>query len=341
MSDRRGILAGGNWILDKIKFLDTYPQQDSLANILGETFSNGGGPFNVLVDLARLGAPFPLAGVGLIGDDAEGEWVHQECAKNGIDTTHLLKQSAHPTSYTDVMMVKSSGRRTFFHRRGANAALALEHFPFAQSSAKIFYLGYLLLLDELDQPDTEFGTVAARVLHLAREAGLKTCVDVVSEDGDRFAKIVRPALPYVDYCILNEVEIERTTGILTRPGGGIDLEAVKKASRELFQAGVSEWVIVHFPEGACATNAAGESFVQPSLLVPPEKIVGAVGAGDAFAAGVLLGLHDDLPVQTALRYGVATATACLQTAGTSDGIKPLEECLELTRSWSFRDLGAN
>lgn len=338
MSTRQGLLAGGNWIIDKIKFLDTYPQQDSLANILDETFSNGGGPFNVLVDLAKLGAAFPLAGIGLTGADSEGEWVHQECAKYQIETSRLLTQTAHPTSYTDVMMVRSSGRRTFFHRRGANAELGPEHFSFSDTSAKIFYLGYLLLLDRLDQQDAEFGTVAARILHEARQAGLKTCVDVVSEDGKRFAQIVRPALPYVDYCILNELEIERTTGISTRTDGGINFSAVKEASRELFKAGVGEWVIVHFPEGACATNAKGESFVQPSLLVPEDKIVGTVGAGDAFAAGVLLGLHDDLPIQTALQYGVASATACLMTAGTSDGIKPLAECLALTKAWSFRDL---
>lgn len=338
MSERRGILAGGNWILDKIKFLDTYPQQDSLANIVGESVSNGGGPFNVLIDLAKLGATFPLAGVGLIGEDAEGQWVRQQCAHNGIDTAHLLSQADSPTSYTDVMMVKSTGRRTFFHCRGANARLGPEHFPLADHSARIFYIGYLLLLDRLDEPDAEFGTVAARVLHDARAAGFKTCVDVVSEDGQRFAKIVRPALPYVDYCILNELEIERTTGIPTRRDGKIDLDAVKRASRELFAAGVQEWVIVHFPEGACATNGLGESFIQPSLQVPDDQIVGTVGAGDAFAAGVLLGLHDELPIETALRYGIATATACLLSAGTSDGIKPLEVCLHHLEAWSFRDL---
>lgn len=338
MSERRGILAGGNWILDKIKFLDTYPQQDSLANIVGETVSNGGGPFNVLIDLAKLGASFPLAGVGLIGADAEGDWVREQCAQNGIDTTSLLAQEACPTSYTDVMMVKSTGRRTFFHCRGANARLGPEHFPLAGHSARIFYLGYLLLLDRLDEPDEKYGTIAARVLHQAREAGFKTCVDVVSEDGQRFAQIVRPALPYVDYCILNELEIERTTGIATRQDGRIDIEAVKHASRELFAAGVQEWVIVHFPEGACATNGSGESFVQPSLQVPEDKIVGTVGAGDAFAAGVLLGLHDDLPVQTALLYGIASATACLLSAGTSDGIQPLEVCLQHLETWSLRDL---
>ena len=67
MSRRQGILAGGNWIVDNLKVVDTYPQQDALANILSETIGNGGSPFNVLVDLARLGASFPLAGIGLVG----------------------------------------------------------------------------------------------------------------------------------------------------------------------------------------------------------------------------------------------------------------------------------
>ncbi len=61
MSPRSGVLAGGNWIADKLKFIDTYPQQDSLANILGESVSNGGGPFNVLMDLAKLALANPAA----------------------------------------------------------------------------------------------------------------------------------------------------------------------------------------------------------------------------------------------------------------------------------------
>jgi hypothetical protein len=43
-----------------------------------------------------------------------------------------------------------------------------------------------------DQPDAKFGTKAARLLAEAQEAGLKTSVDAVSEDSDRFAKIVTP-----------------------------------------------------------------------------------------------------------------------------------------------------
>lgn len=42
MSVRHGVLAGGNWIVDKLKIIDRYPQQDALSNILNESVGNGG-----------------------------------------------------------------------------------------------------------------------------------------------------------------------------------------------------------------------------------------------------------------------------------------------------------
>ena len=77
-----------------------------------------------------------------------------------------------------------------------------------------------LLLDALDERDTRFGTKAARLLAAAQAAGVKTSVDVVSEDSDRFPKIVRPALKHVDYCILNEIEASKTTGFSIRQSDG-------------------------------------------------------------------------------------------------------------------------
>ena len=42
----------------------------------------------------------------------------------------------------------------------------------------IFHIGYILLLPALDQPDEEYGTKMARLLHRAQKAGLKTSIDV-------------------------------------------------------------------------------------------------------------------------------------------------------------------
>jgi len=272
----------------------------------------------------------------LIGADADGEWISAQCEQNRINSAQLCIHPTAHTSYTDVMTVQSTARRTFFHQRGANAFLDDSNFDFESSTARIFHLGYLLLLDRLDQPDATFGTVAARVLQRAKAAGCQTSIDLVSEDSDRFKKIVMPALPYIDYFFLNEFEIERTTGVVVRQKHGVNLVALQNAAQLLIRAGVREWVVVHFPEGACALGRDGQMRIQGSLCIPQSRIVGTVGAGDAFAAGVLYGLHEGRPIESALHYGVCVATSCLCGAGASDGIRHLEECLGLEKEFGVR-----
>jgi sugar/nucleoside kinase (ribokinase family) len=200
-SGRRGILAGGNWIIDQVKLIDVYPQPESLANISRQSQGTGGAPYNVLLDLARMGAPFPLTAAGLVGRDDLGTSILADCERHKIDTKYLGSTGAAATSYTDVMTEVNGGRRTFFHYRGANALWDGDDLNFKRTKARIFHLGYLLLLDALDRPDKVLGTKAAALLAAAQEAGLKTSVDVVSEDSDRFARIVAPALKHTDYCV--------------------------------------------------------------------------------------------------------------------------------------------
>ena len=68
-TQRKGILAAGNFIVDHVKIIDDYPQQDMLASIVSESQSNGGGPYNVLKCLAvslaasSLADPTPSAAI--------------------------------------------------------------------------------------------------------------------------------------------------------------------------------------------------------------------------------------------------------------------------------------
>ena len=120
-SARSGLLAGGNWIIDQVKLIDVYPQPEQLANIRRQAQGTGGAPYNVLVDLAKLGVSFPLFAAGLVGKDPLGELILADCRKYKIDARFLRATSEAPTSYTDVMTETNGGRRTFFHHRGANA----------------------------------------------------------------------------------------------------------------------------------------------------------------------------------------------------------------------------
>ena len=333
---RSGLLAGGNWIIDLVKMIDVYPQPEQLANIRSQSQGTGGAPYNVLVDLARSGTPFPLFAAGLVGKDALGEHILQTCRENKIDVRHLGTTAKAPTSFTDVMTEQGHGRRTFFHARGANALWRGDDLDFDKIPVRIFHLGYLLLLDALAEPDPRFGTKAARLLARAQAAGVKTCADVVSEDSDRFARIVNPALKHVDYCILNEIEAGKTTGFKIRqPDGPLDTVALRHAAGALLQQGVRELVVVHFPEGAFARTRKGEDFWQSSLKLPPKYIGGTAGAGDAFCAGVLYGLHEDWDLQRCLLTGVCIAAASLSDATCTSGVKSLNTSLALARKLGF------
>ena len=306
-------------------------------NIQGQFQAPGGSPANILLGLARAGAPFPLLAAGFVGKDASGTFLLDQCRRHKVDATRLLATSKAPTSFTDVMTERSLGRRTFFHARGANALWRGADLNFARTTARIFHLGHLLLLDALDAPDEEFGTAAARLLAAARRAGLKTSIDVVSEESERFAQIVTPALKQTDYCILNEIEAGKTAGFKIRtPQGRLDTVALRHTAGTLLQHGASELVVVHFPEGAFARTRRGEDFWQPSLKLPPDYIRGAVGAGDAFCAGILLGLHERWEIPRCLRIAVCLAAACLSDATATAGIHSLDQALGLARRFGFR-----
>jgi sugar/nucleoside kinase (ribokinase family) len=335
--NRRGLLAGGNWIIDQVKLIDVYPQPEQLGNIRSQSQGTGGAPYNVLIDLAKVGVNFPLFAAGLVGNDPLGEQILRDCRQHKIDISSLATTKQAPTSYTDVMTEIGHGRRTFFHARGANALWSGADLDFHKLPPKLFHLGYLLLLDTLDLPDRKFGTRAARLLANAQSAGIKTSVDVVSEDSDRFGKIVTPALKHVDYCILNEIEAGRTTGFQVRAKNGeLDTVALRHAARTLLQQGVRELVVIHFPEGAFATTRTGDNAWQPSLKLPQTYIAGTAGAGDAFCAGVLLGLHEDWPLQQCLLTAVCLAAASLADPTCTAGMKPLTACLALAKKFGFR-----
>lgn len=331
MSSRSGIAAAGNWIIDRVKVIDVFPAQDALANILEESSGNGGAPYNVLKDLAKLELGIDLQGIGLVGNDSDGERILRDCEHFGIDTSLVAKTDKAPTSYTDVMTVESTGRRTFFHQRGANALLRAEHFDFERIRASHLHLGYLLLLDGLDEVDEVYGTAASRVLAIAKDQGLTTSIDVVSEDSDRFRSTVLPALKHADVVFMNEFELSRTSGI---EFGNDDQNRLLQAGEALKEQTEGR-LVVHTPERVFAFSSDGKRKEHGSVRMPDDKIRGAVGAGDAFAAGYLTGFVRQDRVEDCLRAGVCVAASSLMAPDSSSGVMPLSQCLELADRYGY------
>ncbi|MEZ5385941.1 MAG: carbohydrate kinase family protein [Prosthecobacter sp.] len=332
---RRGILAGGNFIIDHVKLIDCYPEQDMLAFIQGETSSNGGGPYNVLKDLSGMQVGYPLEAAGLVGNDSNGDWILQDCKAAGIDTRQLRQTHEAPTSYTDAMTVSSTGRRTFFHHLGANAILGMSHFDFGETQAKLFHLGYLMLLSEMDRILDHGRTVASLVLESALSAGLHTSVDLVSADHPQFRDITVASLPFTDLLIVNEIEAGRVVGDNLQTSHH-DIPRMLAAARSLLHLGVRSEVIIHFEKGAVVASKSGQEHHQTSLSLPDGFVAGATGAGDAFAAGYLHGTHEGWTIPERLRLAVCTAAMSLSDPTPSRGLKPAAECLLLADQFGFQ-----
>ena len=325
---RNTIAVAGNMIIDKIKLLRTFPARHELTSILSVEESLGGAACNVGMDLARLDPSLPVRIFGVAGADADGDKVL--CAFRAfpkIDVSQIRRRGQ--SSFTDVLTEEQGRARTFLTFGGSNADFReADVDPDALSDVKLFHIGYILLLDALDAPDDEYGTRLARLLRSVQAAGVQTSVDVVSEAGDRFQRLVPPALKYTDYLIVNEIEAGRTAGLALRtPEGAIDEENVWLALREIRRMGVSRWIVVHAPEGAWGLDENDRPVFECSACLPEGYIQGTVGAGDAFCAGTLLGAYRGVALKDALWYGAVAAACSLGRPGATEGVRKMEEAL--------------
>ena len=322
---KAGIVCAGNWIVDIVHTAPYWPNKGDVVRLSGREIGVGGGAANVMTDLSSFGVGLPLAAIGAIGPDTNGDIIRAHCARIGVPTGHLVTLQSNLTAYDEVMNIPGDSR-TFFYHGGANDAFDVAHVPVAALAAqgfKIFYLGYLMLLGALDARRPDGSTGAADLLAQVRAAGMITCVDMVSDAHPGFRAIVAPALPHCDYVIINEIEVGRAAGLNVRGPDGALLQDKLRAAAQILLADVQRAVIVHAPEGALWAAQGEGPIWAASQPLAPDWIVSPVGAGDAFCAAVLYGIHEDWPPVQTLHIAHLAAKACLAGATATDGIPTL------------------
>lgn len=324
---RRGIICAGCWTLDRIRLIDHWPAQEQLAEITGNDQQGGGSAHNVALDLRRMDDSLPVYGLGLIGQDPEGDFLQSQCLRYGVDCRGLQRTDAAGTSYTEVYSVTADGRRTFFHHRGANDVLSPEHLGLTAIPGRILHLGLLGLHRTLDSPWQSDANGWITVLRQARALGITTNIELVSISAERIREIAEPCLPYLDYLIVNDREIGGLTGIETLNGDTTDVDACTLAAQTALSRGAMQCVVVHYPGGAVLVRRDQTPVSSTSVPVPPGDIVGSVGAGDAFAAGMLYGLHEGWEDTRCLELAHAVAAASLRAANTVGAVESVSICL--------------
>ncbi|CAF1349637.1 unnamed protein product [Rotaria sordida] len=81
-----------------------------------------------------------------------------------------------------------------------------------------------------------------------------------------------------------------------------------------------------------------ECFIQDSFCLPKGFIKGAVGASDAFAAGIIYGIYKKWPIQERLCCTVCVVAMCLSDETPYAGVKSIEERMKLKEIFQCRIL---
>ena len=254
--------------------------------------------------LAKLGAEVRSAGA--VGTDPAGDMLLALLARDGVDTSLMLRRDDVQTS-TSVLPIRPNGERPAFHVVGANATYGPDDAPWDEIAAA----------DNLHLGGPEFmgGEAAAKILRHARSNGTVTSADVLAPGDPGLLEWLSPALAGLDYLLPNDEQVLGFTG-------ADDLE---DGCRALVDRGVGCVAATCGADGVLVVDGAGAERV-PAFDV---DVVDTTGCGDAFSAGFLRGLGLGGDRRDAAVLGCATAALVAQGLGTDHGDYDLDRAQEL------------
>lgn len=142
----------------------------------------------------------------------------------------------------------------------------------------------------------------ATIAEIASAAGARFVTDC---DGEALRHAVRRGC---DLLVPNHHEASRLIG---RPVG--DIAAAIQAARRLVDAGTTAVAITLGERGAVAADQSGAWHA----AAPASSSGSAVGAGDAFLGGLLIGLDRADPLPDALMFATAVGSAALMSRGST------------------------
>lgn len=331
--EKQGITVAGSLIVDISYQIDTYPKPGMLTNIRDIKY-NIGGSGNLILDLAKTDPKLPVKVSGIVGCEETGQMILDVFADyKNIDTSNVTRRGI--SSVTHVMNAEDTKQRTFFFYPCASDVYNESCIDWEAVDARIFHLEYLLLMKEIDEFHPKYGTNGAKILHDAQQRGMKTSIDVVSEQSSRARHIVSAALKYTDYCVINEVEAAAAAGVPIDGKQKIEESVMRFILLSLHEMGVSEWIVVHTPKAGHGYDCRAKKFVSvPSLDLPPDYIKGSTGAGDAYCSGILYGAYKNWTLEKAMHFAAASAACSLSENNGTDGLRREEQIWELEKKYA-------
>lgn len=259
---------------------------------------HGGSAANTAAWVASLGVPSVF--VGRVGDD--------EFGRAAVDALHAQRVTTavtiDPTASTGmcIVLVAPDGERTMIPSAGANSHLSAADLPALDGADRLHVSGYALL-DEGSQ------SAALAALDAAVHAGAAVSVDAASAAPlRRFGPTAfRRLLPSTTLLVANSDEATALTDLL-------DPTAAARALAEQFDT-----VVVKRGGAGAVAATGGVVYDIPGLAA---SVRDSTGAGDAFAAGLLVALRAEADLTTAVAQAHRLGAVAVSQLGARSDLRP-------------------
>ncbi len=276
--------------VDRLYKANRIAHEDEESFVTTHDDSCGGSAANAMVGLSRLGCKVGF--IGKVGGDKEADLLIGDFAKEGVDTTGVVR-AAYNESGVVMGFVDEQGQRALYIHSGANDSLALEEI----NREYVSQTRFLHLSSFVGEKSFQTQKDLLRIL----PENVKVSFDPGALYAKRGLEQLKPILEKSYVVMPNAIELSLITGEKNYQRGALALVSL----------GVHV-VAVKLGANGCFVTDGQESLHIEAFKVP---VVDTTGAGDAFCAGFLYGLLKNKGLLECGRLGNFVASRSVMKMG--------------------------
>ncbi len=283
-------------------------QPGPLASVRSYTSYTAGAETNVAVGLSRLGLRVGWA--SRLGEDDNGRYLREAFVREGIDCSHVAMVSGEHTAYMYKARVDDGTDPPIQYHRQHSAASRMGpqdlDLTWLTQARHLHVTGVFPALSAQTLATVKAAMTAMRSHHktISFDPNVRL---MLWPEATHMAATLNDLARLADWVLPGLDEGRLLTGQDTPE----DIAAFYRES------GATVVVVKLGPEGAYFDGPQGRGYMAASAVT---QVVDTVGAGDAFAVGVISGLLDHLPLKQAVKRAAWLGARAVQVRGDTEGL---------------------
>ncbi len=282
--------------MDIRAYVPEFPNPDSSVKIKGAiSYTPGGSATNVAVAAMRLGIQSAICSI--LGFDAYGMEVIKQLINERVDVSNIKIDYHKPTGIS-MVIVNEAGEPIIIQSLGANEPFPISYLNVhAIESAKHFHM---------TGTDPKVLEKAAEIAKTSKKNKVMVSFDPGRSISHMGYQQLMPIIKNIDYFIINRREAASLAGI---PKETDIFEIITNLQNKI---PTNITLVIKGGSKETIVKSTHEFFALPPYKV---KVFDTIGAGDAFAGGMIVGLLQKKSLKDALIMGHANASYKIQFGG--------------------------